>query len=105
VWEPIGSDREASSIARSGERRGLEGEAVAAGIAEQIARWQAAGDWQKIECMELMFVLGWGNKQVAERLRLSEQQVANFKFDFLERLRKIVRAQRLNEDIFPELHE
>lgn len=102
-WEPHGNDREASSIARSGERRGLEEEAVTAGIAEQIERWQAVGDWQKIKCMELLFVLGWGNKQVAEKLNLSEQQVANFKFDFLERLRKIVRSQRLNEDIFPEL--
>lgn len=104
-WEPQGSDREASSIARSGERRGLEEEAVTAGIAEQIARWRDAGDWQKVKCMELLFVLGWGNKQVAEELKLTEQQVANFKFDFLERLRKIVRSQRLSEDVFPELHE
>ena len=54
--------------------------------------------------MELLFVLGWANKQVAEELNLSEQQVANFKYDFLERLRKIVRSQRLNEDVFPELY-
>jgi RNA polymerase sigma-70 factor (ECF subfamily) len=102
-WEPAGHDREASSIARSGERRGLEEEAVVAGIAEQIERWQTAGDWQKIQCMELLFVLGWGNKRVAEQLGITEQQVANFKFDFLERLRKIVRSQRLSEDLFPEL--
>ena len=55
--------------------------------------------------MELLFVVGNGNKQVAEQLDLSEQQVANFKFDFLERLRKVVRSGRLNEDVFPELHE
>jgi RNA polymerase sigma-70 factor (ECF subfamily) len=102
-WEPTGSDREASSIARSGERRGLEEDAVTTGIAEQIERWRSNGDWQKIKCMELLFVLGWGNKQVAEEIQLSEQQVANFKFDFLERLRKIIRGQRLSEDIFPEL--
>jgi RNA polymerase sigma-70 factor (ECF subfamily) len=103
TWEPAGHDREASSIARSGERRGLEEEAVVAGIAEQIERWQQVGDWQKIQCMELLFVLGWGNKRVAEELGITEQQVANFKFDFLERLRKIVRSQRLSEDLFPEL--
>src|SRR5690606_4237498 len=103
-WEPRGTDREASSIARSGERRGLEEEAVTAGIAEQINRWRDSGDWQKVKCMELLFVLGWGNKQVAEHLGITEQQVANFKFDFHERLRKIVRSQRLNEDVFPELH-
>jgi RNA polymerase sigma-70 factor, ECF subfamily len=105
VWEPPGSARGASSIARSGERHGLEDEAVADGIRQQVERWREKGEWQKIECMELLFVLGQGNKQVAGQLGLSEQQVANFKFDFLERLRTIVRGARLNEDVFPELHE
>ena len=53
--------------------------------------------------MELLFVVGRGNKETAELLGLTEQQVANFKFDFLERLRKFVKQQRLNEDVFPEL--
>lgn len=105
AWEPPGSARGASSIARSGERRGLEDEAVADGIRQQIERWRERGDWQKIQCMELLFVVGRGNKEVAGMLGLSEQQVANFKFDFLERLRTIVRSARLNEDVFPELHE
>lgn len=105
AWEPPGSARGASSIARSGERHGLEDEAVADGIQQQIERWREQGDWQKVQCMELLFVVGQGNKQVAGELGLSEQQVANFKFDFLERLRTIVRAARLNEDVFPELHE
>jgi len=104
-WELVGKGRGASSIARSGERKGLEEEAIAEGIQQQIERWQQAGDWQKIQCMELLFVVGSGNKTVAEQLDLSEQQVANFKFDFLERLRKIVRSGRLNEDVFPELQE
>ncbi len=104
-WELAGKARGASTIARSGERRGLEGEAVAEAIDQQVDRWRQAGDWQKIKCMELLYVAGVANKQVAEKLGLTEQQVANFKFDFLERLRKCVRAQRLNEDIFPELHE
>ncbi|WP_146449173.1 RNA polymerase sigma factor [Bythopirellula polymerisocia] len=103
-WELAGDARQASSIVRSGERHGIEDGAIASGIAEQVERWQTAGDWQKIQCMELLFVLGWANKQVAEELNLSEQQVANFKYDFLERLRKIVRSQRLNEDVFPELY-
>ena len=104
-WELAGKGRGASSIARSGERRGIEAEAIAEGIEQQLERWQQAGDWQKIQCMELLFVMGQGNKQVAQQLNLSEQQVANFKFDFLERLRKIVRSQRLSEDVFPELYE
>jgi len=102
-WELVGKGRGASSIARSGERRGLEAEAIAEGIQQQMDRWRQAGDWKKIQCMELLFVVGIGNKQVAKQLDLSEQQVANYKHDFLERLRKIVRNGRLNEDVFPEL--
>ena len=36
---------------------------------------------------------------------LSEQQVANYKFDFLARLRTTIRKQELSRDIFPELYE
>ena len=103
-WNLPGSARGASSIARSGERRGLEAEALAIALGQQIERWRAKGDWPKIECMELLFVRGATNKRVARLLRLSEQQVANYKFDFLERLRKLIKGQRLNDDVFPELH-
>src|SRR4051812_39691138 len=40
TWELPGSDRPASSIARSGKRRELEEDALAQGIAEQIAHWR-----------------------------------------------------------------
>ena len=56
-------------------------------------------------CMELLFVRGEANKDVASALGISEQQVANFKFDFLDRLRTLVKKQRLSEDVFPELYE
>jgi RNA polymerase sigma-70 factor (ECF subfamily) len=102
-WEPAGAGRPASSIARSGERRQLEDEALAGAIRRQLDDWRQSGDWQKVKCMELLFVVGRPNKEVAECLGISEQQVANFKFDFLERLRKFVKQQRLNEDVFPEL--
>jgi len=55
--------------------------------------------------MELLFVRGWANRKTAAQLGLSEQQVANFKFDFLARLRSTVRKQGLPQDVFPELHE
>ena len=45
------------------------------------------------------------NKGVAEQLELSEQQVANYKSDFLQRLRRLVKGQRLSEDVFPELYD
>ena len=104
-WELPGTARHASSIARSDERRDLEDEAIAKGIGEMIGRWKKTADWKKLQCMELLFVSGKPNKQVAKLLELTEQQVANFKFDFLQRLRSLVKAQRLNEDVFPELQE
>jgi RNA polymerase sigma-70 factor (ECF subfamily) len=104
AWELPGSGRPASSIARSGERRELEEEAITRGIGQEIEHWRTKGDWEKIKCMELLFVRGAANKEVAAALGISEQQVANFKFDFLDRLRKLVKQQRLNEDVFPELY-
>ena len=104
-WEPIGGARRASSLARSGERHGMEEQALCEGVAEQLDKWRGEDDWDKVKCMELLFVAGWGNKQAAEQLGLSEQQVANFKHDFIARLRKSIQRQRLNEDVFPELSE
>ncbi len=103
-WNLSGSARVASSIARSTERRKLEHNALLAAIHEQVARWQERGDWAKLKCIELLIVRGWNNKRVAESLDISEQQVANFKFDFLARMRTLVQRQQLSPDIFPELY-
>jgi RNA polymerase sigma-70 factor (ECF subfamily) len=99
-----GSARGASTIHRSGERRGLEESALTSALEDQIARWRERGEWQKIQCAELLFVRGMANKEVAKRLEISEQTVANCKFDFLARLRTTVRKLGLPEDVFPELN-
>jgi RNA polymerase sigma-70 factor, ECF subfamily len=100
-----GKDRPASSILRSGERRQIEAGALAEALADQIDRWKSRDEWEKIKCAELLFVAGWPNKRTAEALGMSEQTVANQKFEFLERLRTSLRKQRLAEDVFPELYE
>jgi RNA polymerase sigma-70 factor (ECF subfamily) len=97
--------RPVSSILRSGERRSLEEAAVAAALVEQIERLQSKQEWDKLACLELLLVRGLANKDVAAKLGLTEQHVANFKFDFLARLRSLVRNQNLSEDVFPELKE
>ena len=104
-WDVPGTARPASSIARSGERRGLEETAVAEAVADQVERWKERGDWTKLMCIELLMVRGWANKNVAAKLEITEQQVANFKFDFLARLRTQVRKSGLDQDIFPELYQ
>ena len=101
--EPAGVDRVASSIARSVERKVIEEQAVRDAIAEQIERWKKSGSWVKLQVIELLFVLGRSNKDVAEQLEISEQQVANYKSDFQIRLRAIVQRMELDESVFPEL--
>jgi RNA polymerase sigma-70 factor (ECF subfamily) len=103
--EPVGGDRVASSIARSVERKEIEEAAIGDAIAEQIERWKGGDGWTKLQVIELLFVRGIGNKEVAARLDLSEQQVANYKSDFLIRLRSIVRRMELDDSVFPELAE
>jgi RNA polymerase sigma-70 factor, ECF subfamily len=104
-WEPPAGGRAVSSIARSGERRGLEEKALVQALSEQLERLRGRREWQKLQCLELLFVRGGANRDVARQLKMSEQQVANFKFEFLARLRTLVRKQGLSEDVFPELHE
>jgi len=104
-WELTGRARAASSIARSGERKNLEENALTEVLRQQINRWREGGGWDKLMCIELLFVSGRANKEVAELLDVTEQQVANWKFDFLARMRSLIRRQGLSEDIFPELYE
>ena len=103
-WHVSDSARHASSIARSGERKSLEEKAIIDALAEQIDRWREKGEWTKLMCAELLFVRGWANKDVAEELNISEQQVANYKFDFIARLRTLIKRQDLSQDVFPELY-
>ncbi|MEK6249776.1 MAG: sigma-70 family RNA polymerase sigma factor [Planctomycetales bacterium] len=104
-WDVPAGGRNVSSAMRSSERRSLEAEALVIALQDQFDHWKKRGDWIKIECMELLQVRGVTNKDAAKKLGLSEQQVANYKFDFLARLRKAIRGQGLNQDVFPELAE
>ncbi|HET6575063.1 MAG TPA: sigma-70 family RNA polymerase sigma factor [Fimbriiglobus sp.] len=101
--EPDGRQRAASSIARSKERLDLEHEAVSRGLREVIRTFQQKGDYKRIEVLELLFVKGWPNWQVAEFLGVSEQQVANYRFAAVKKLTESMRAAGLPGDVFPEL--
>jgi RNA polymerase sigma-70 factor (ECF subfamily) len=103
-WEPSARGRAASSMLRSGERRELETTALVQAMREQIDRMRERGDWTKLKCLELIVVRGWANKDVAVTLGITEQQVANYKSDFLGRLKQLAGRQNLPADVFPELH-
>lgn len=104
-WHLPGSGRVASSIARSTERKRIEEDALIEALRDQVSKWQERGDWMKLKCVELLIVRGLSNKNVSQLLDISEQQVANFKFDFLARTRTLLKRQELSQEIFPELYD
>lgn len=85
--EPRGSDRMASSLARSREERALEAKVLREALTSLIGQWFAEGDFERLKCLELLFVLGWANKDVARALQISEQAVANHKHFVLSKLK------------------
>jgi len=94
--------RAVSSIARSVERRDAEELALVAALQEQISKWKSKDDWQKLKCIELLFVAGIGNKEIADRLDITEQQVANYKSDFILRTKTLL-SRLASRESFPEL--
>jgi RNA polymerase sigma-70 factor, ECF subfamily len=104
-WEPVGRGRPASSIARSNERLQLEETALVDVLGRQIDHFRRQGQWERLACLELLFVRGWPNKEVAARLKITEQTVANYKFEFIARMRAEIRSQGLSEEVFPELYQ
>lgn len=85
--EPSADVRMASSMARSRERRVAEEHVLRDGLAQLIQQWQERGEFERLKCIELLFVLGWQNKEVARRLGISEQAVANHKHYVLSKLK------------------
>ena len=39
------------------------------------------------------------------RIQLSEQHVANYKFEFIAKMKSAIKRQQLSEDVFPELSD
>ena len=104
LHQQLDSNPAASSLARSHERRTLEAGAVARYLGQMLQQWQERGDFLRVKVLELLMVRGWPNLDVAAFLHISEQQVANYKFDFIARLRTLIKRQDLSQDVFPELY-
>jgi RNA polymerase sigma-70 factor (ECF subfamily) len=100
---PDNRQRPASSLARSAERREQEEEALGLALRELVRDFQTRGEYAKVMALELMYVKGWRNQDVASRLEMSEQDVANLRFQAKKRLRDRLTAAKLSPDIFPEL--
>jgi len=48
-------------------------------------------------------VLGWQNRDVARRMNLTEQAVANHKFFIVQKLRDATKSTRLDSQILREI--
>ncbi len=93
----------ASSCVRGDERRELESAALARCLGQMLRALQEKSDYLRLQVLELLWVKGWANKEVAAFLDVSEQQVANFRFAAVKKLSELIRDVGLNADVFPEL--
>jgi RNA polymerase sigma-70 factor, ECF subfamily len=93
----------ASSVARGQERRELESQALVRALGELLGEWREEGEFWRIKLLELLFVKGWANKDVAAFLKVSEQQVANARFAAVKKITDQIRSLGLPADVFPEL--
>jgi RNA polymerase sigma-70 factor (ECF subfamily) len=91
--EPAAMVRGASSMMASAERIEREEDQLADALRSLIEQWASNGDYVRIKCIELLFVVGRSNKETAEFLDLTEQQVANYKFQVIERLGRLLKPK------------
>ena len=95
--------RVASSLARSAEQRDREETALGQALGALVRDFQSKGEWVKVMALELLYVKGWGNAAVAARLKRTEQDIANLKFQAKKRLHDHLTAANLSPAVFPEL--
>lgn len=95
--EPVGRARHASSLMRSHERKTTEEFILADALAALITLWKDKGEFERLQCIELLFVLGWSNKDAARRLNISEQAVANHKHFVIGKLKEAATRARLRD--------
>jgi len=93
--ELTGPGRAASSLMRSQERHSTESAVIEDCLKSLIESFKTDGAWERLRCVELIFVLGWANKDVAKRLNITEQAVANHKFFVVSKLKDAARTARL----------
>ena len=103
--QQLDDQKAASSLVRSEERKHLENGAIDRAMGNIIREWKDRGDYVRLKLLELLMVKGWANRDVAAFLKVSEQQVANYRFAAVKKLSEHIRDAGLPADVFPELQE
>jgi RNA polymerase sigma-70 factor (ECF subfamily) len=101
--QQIDDEPTASSRARGDERQELESAAIVRCLGQILHGLEEKGDWVRLKVLELLWVKGWANRDVAAYLQISEQQVANYRFAAVKKLTEQIRDAGLSSDVFPEL--
>lgn len=101
--EPAGSARRASSMMRSREDRKAEQTVVGRCLSSLVEQWLSSGEFERLQCVELLFVLGWPNRDVATFMSISEQAVANHKYFVVSKLKAAAKDAHLTDVSLPEL--
>ena len=105
AWEPAGNARGASSIARSGERRGLEDEAVADGIRQQIDRWRDKATGRRFNAWNCSSSSGWAIRRLPASWNSASSKWPISNSISSSGFATLSARRRLSEDMFPELYE
>ena len=74
-------------------------------LGASIRQWKEKDDFVRLKVLELLLVKGWTNRDVAAFLKITEQQVANYRFAAVKKLSEHIRAAGLPQDVFPELQD
>jgi RNA polymerase sigma-70 factor (ECF subfamily) len=98
-----GPGRAASSMMRSSEQARAESGVVESCLKELIQDFKVSGAWERLQCVELIFVLGWANKDVALRLNITEQAVANHKFFVVSKLKDAAKSSKVSSTVLTSL--
>jgi RNA polymerase sigma-70 factor, ECF subfamily len=103
--QQLDSNPSASSRVRNDERKELETAAIVRCLGQILRSWEEKGDYARLKVLELIWVKGWPNREVAAFLKISEQQVANYRFAAVKKLSEHIRDAGLSADVFPELKD
>lgn len=89
-WQVPSPEPDATTVFMDAEQRALDDLAFIEALAKQVSRWESLGETAKVRCADLLFVKRQPNNHVAAELGWREQKVADFKFQFIARTRKIL---------------
>lgn len=98
-WNELPDDlRQVSSLLHSQERREAEHEWLKRALGELIGDWLGKGEYDRVRCLELIFVKNWANKEIARYLGMTETAVAGLKFQALSRLKNKALGRMARQD-------